>query len=222
MKFSGIVFFLFSLILNSGCSDFKNPFGLNSQIISNQLPIDEATTEEKQKIDQALTKIESLASELGYENNFRRIPVVVIAGGPPIGKKSGYCSWDENRSGQFIVLNRTIFATDSSPNRFDFLFGVLLHEIGHCYFGRTHDSRVFKKEGYRILIEVVDESGGSEISMDEVPVSIMYTKSSQESFVLIKVPQTFQKYFVAELLGLAQINSDEELVSIPGVRIVPK
>lgn len=206
----------------TGCSDLPNLLGMESQIYTKAIPSDEATSEEKEKIELALSKIESIATELGYDKKFRKLPIIVQATSLSMGRNSGYCAWDQNGDGRYIALNRSIFASDPSANRFDFLFGVLLHEIGHCYFRRGHESRVFKKEGFRISVEVTDESGGTQISLDEIPVSIMYTKTSQESFLLIKVPLNFQKYFVSEVLGVARINSDSDLANIPGVHLIPK
>lgn len=199
------------------CSQIGQQLGIEHQAYNIVVPNDESTAYERKIIKRTTKRIESIAHSLGKDETFNSIPVLVTTEDPSVTKRWGYCQWDENSNGVFIVLNREVFQKDLENTRLHFVFGVLLHEIGHCYFGRKHDTAVIKKEGYKINIETFDADGGTTITIDEFPVSIMYSKSSLVGSPLTGVPTSLERYFVAELLGLQRVSSVEDLEQLPGV-----
>jgi hypothetical protein len=199
------------------CSQIGQQLGIEHQAYNIVMPNDESTAYERKVIKRTTKKIESIARTLGRDLKFNSIPVLVTTEDPTVTKRWGYCQWDENEKGVFIVLNREVFRKDLEDSRLHFVFGVLLHEIGHCYFGRKHDTAVIKRDGYKISIETFDSEGGTTITIDEFPVSIMYSKSSLVGSPLTGVPTSLENYFVAELLGLQRVSSVEDLEELPGV-----
>jgi hypothetical protein len=199
------------------CSQIGQQLGIEHQAYTIVMPNDESTAYERRVIKRTTKKIEAIAYNLGKEETFESIPVLVTTEDPSVTKRWGYCQWDENGKGVFIVLNREVFQKDLENDRLHFVFGVLLHEIGHCYFGRKHDTAVIKKPGYKISIETFDADGGTTITIDEFPVSIMYSKSSLVGSPLTGVPTSLEHYFVAEILGLQRVSSVEDLEQLPGV-----
>jgi hypothetical protein len=214
---------LITFVFSSGCSDWKEKLGVDHGYTEQSVPNDESTQEERDRINSTLEKIENLAQKFGYSGKFRRLPISVITEDSNITHRIGYCAWDESGDGRFIALNRIIFQQDQPITRFDTVFDVLLHEIGHCYFKRMHDSEIVKKDGYAIEVLLVDSTGGTQMYFDELPISAMYTKSSIEGSPLTKLPVTFEEYFVSEIVRGVKIKSINEMInSIPGLRLVPK
>lgn len=181
-------------------------------------PSDEATSEERKKINETLEHISEIANKFGYKNDFNSIPVLVTSENVKVTGRIGYCQWDENRRGQYIFINRENFESDKRSSYLQNVFQVLLHEIGHCYFGRDHNPNVIKKPGYVAKVEVYDSTGGVDLFEMGFPVSIMYTGHSElcsgncpEGSSPIGAVKDFESYFVSELLGVQQTLSADDL-----------
>lgn len=60
----------------------------------------------------------------------------------------GYCVVDPVTNAKSIVVSRKALDEEKENTRSSLLFGLLLHEIGHCYFGRAHDDVAVTKKGH--------------------------------------------------------------------------
>ncbi|WP_413288804.1 hypothetical protein [Bdellovibrio sp. HCB337] len=190
------------------------------------IPEDESTAEEREKIAATLQHISALAAEVGYQNSFTSLPVWVTTEDEYENNRSAYCSWDDNNHGVYIVINRKVFEREKQEPRFQEVFAVLLHEIGHCYFSRGHSHERILKPGYIAEVQAVDSVGGTVFNESGFPVSIMYVgspASCQEncdaSFRITKVKE-FEKYFVSELVGTIKAMSADELEKFKSFRWV--
>jgi hypothetical protein len=183
-------------------------------------PGDEATVNERSQIKSTVYKIERLALDNGYDGKFDKIPILVSTENPKQSHWWGLCVKDEKNISQYILINRMVFEQEYSYPTQHYIFGVLLHEIGHCYFNREHDLRVVKKPGYLIMIDPYNSDYGPMNIYKEFPLSIMYADKDGSS-PFLGVSEQFENYFVMELLGLNKLLSFDDLSSFSGVQIVP-
>lgn len=185
------------------------------------VPTNEATKLEEDRIDLTLQEIEQISADLGRPRKFRSLPIVVTSEDPIATNRLGFCSSLGFGDNGFISINRAVLKDDTERNRLDYLFGVLLHEIGHCYFNRIHEDTVVQKPGFRFEVEVTDSVGGTTLYLDAFPVSIMNVAGDSAS-EMIRVPSAFKRYYVAEIMGIERLESVGEVEKFPGVRLIPK
>lgn len=205
--------FLFTLVVSLiSCSGFHS----SEQF---EMPADEATAEERVKIIETLKHISEIAMNKGYNEKFESIPVLVTSENIAETGRLGYCQWDQDHKGQYIVINRENFERDKQQPYLQTVFSVLLHEVGHCYFGREHDHRLIINSGYIAKVEVSNSVGGSRFFESGFPLSIMYVGSGgllcsgdcPEGFSAFGSIPEFQDYYVSELIGTQKSLSVEDI-----------
>jgi hypothetical protein len=175
-----------ALLPLAGCGSSERP-----------IPKDAAKADERQKINATLDEIEDLARELGSSARFRSIPVIVTKHNYPDSGSWGSCHRKSNGKGQYIAISRAAFDAEDASEKPEFaaVFQVLLHEIGHCYLNRKHDSsRIDAEDSYKSL-----------------PVSVMHPDPSHRSELF--VANRLKKYYVGELLGLRRAKTPRDLNS---------
>ncbi len=173
------------------------------------IPADEATAEERKQIDSTLLEIETLAGELGRPQSFRSLPIVVSTESMAKTERAGAC-YLENGRGRYILVNRVVLREEERLVGIGLqstLFRVLLHEIGHCYFGRDHLEDKLSERGRRLRFPADRFRRRPEFSELNV--------SSMESRTLL-LPIALKKYYVAEILGLFRARSLAELAQYTG------
>jgi hypothetical protein len=197
---------------------------LKSELNEYAVPADEATPAERQEIDDTLASISQKAAQYGYFNDFKSIPVLVTSEDSTVTGREGMCQWDKNYRGIFIKINRRVFDRDRSLGRFRAVFSVLLHEIGHCYLGRQHETTLLTEKSSHLQVEVTDKMGGTDFVEDGFPVSVMTvlhskncTENCEASSRLPSIPE-LQDYYVAEVIGFSRINSLRELAQFKCLR----
>lgn len=97
------------------------------------LPSNEATEVENLILSAALNKIQADFDELGVNVNLRSIPYhVAKLDGTPIG----------------IVINHDLFNYWGSESEFHYgpIYKILLHEIGHFFFGRRTENPIWNSQ----------------------------------------------------------------------------
>jgi hypothetical protein len=187
-----------ALLCLSGCS--KPKWTYRPQAV----PKDEATAEERKQIDDALMKISDLTEKFGTRREFKNIPIVVTTEDARAHKRDAYCA------GSFIALNRGLFDKNTV---FPHMPTILLHEIGHCYFGRGHDSQVFSKPGFNVVFYKHDLwHPGSEYQ-----VNVCATVMCKDGYL----PFPLLEYYVGELMGRPRVKDISELKTYGDFALVP-
>lgn len=212
---------LLACLLLGSCSDLKEKLGIDQPKAEKvTVPPDEATATERETITQTLQKISDLAAALGVSKKFDSIPVIVTTENPLKTNRVGYCQWDGDGNGVYIAINRSLFLTDPYM-KLDWVFATLLHEIGHCYFHRQHNTDAVSKPGYKIYVTVSDTFGGTVHDGRIFPVSMMYSDGYGGGTKFNAIPN-FQRYYVAEMLGLDRVQSVDELPQrFTGIEVIP-
>lgn len=157
------------------------------------MPADEATADERLRIQHTLDEIEGLAAALGRPQQFRSLPILVTTEDQNAAKRAGAC-FTVNGRGRYIIVNRNVLRQEevlSAAGVENTLFRVVLHEIGHCYLGRDHMGDQIFQAGRRISWR----RKGGEVGFPSLNVSSMEPHT-------LTMPNVLKKYYVAELLGL--------------------
>jgi hypothetical protein len=182
--------FLLAFLLLSGCGKriiYTDPVAPQSQ----------ASSALKADIDDELTKLEDDFRDINVNVDLKRLPVVIAP--LPFGVV-GRCQYGHRKSGIFIILSPVLFPGDNFESENDLyekeFVRVLLHEIGHCYFGRKHEAPAFLEiPGSAFEFD----QNGMTVRFDKIPRSLMPAQS------FYKMPKVLRKYYVAEIAGKAQL-----------------
>jgi hypothetical protein len=176
-------------------------------------PPDQSSAEETKAINATLARIEALTVEVGDERHFRSLPIIVReTADASVVPNFGACIRSAGKA-QYILLKKEVFVQEKRLVKMEAadrtLFRVLLHEIGHCYFGREHDNARIESEGQ--FLEIT--SGGKSLQYMSLDVSAMAEATLVQ-------PSALDKYYVAELLGLARATSPDEIKPFAEVKFV--
>ncbi len=141
----------------------------------------------------AVDQLQTNFQDNGVEVVLRSIPYHVTSSLPD--NIAGICVYQENGRPVGIAINRRVLNDwmIESATHYGFLYKALLHEIGHCFFGRDHDD------------------GHLEISLD------LFTENSMDLSVMIsgglaRTPKVLWPYYVKEIAGLDRINTQDDLM----------
>lgn len=152
------------------------------------VPNSEATTFEQEEINQTVSEIETLATSMGIDRNFKNFPVIVILEDSLNRKAQAYCKHERNGAGFYVAIMKSTmdeYRLLYKPHgKNSFLFMLLVHEFGHCFFGRGHHENTALR------------NGGS-----KVPVSAMMT-TSHNLLGMQELSQKVKSYYIAEIAGL--------------------
>ena len=171
-------------------------------------PASEASALQSSQIEEELKKLEVEFSELGVDINLHKIPVIV----KPMSDL-GRCTSNDKGKSLWITINPIIF---QSPSRGDYsmnettLYSVLLHEIGHCYFGRQHEENEYvSMEGHKVTFPHEYELVGYgkyrlNFRDNELPKTVMMVNRPP-------VPRVLRKYYTSEIAGLERLHSFADL-----------
>lgn len=168
------------------------------------IPEDQATEEERLLLSSTVRLIEDYASELGHNVKFDSVPIVIRVRENPAENIAGRCHYKYDLTGSHIEIFKDVVPISLARRENSFapeLFIVLLHEIGHCYFQRSHQNDLIKKSGYEMIFELRD----SDIVFSEVPSSVMIEAWN------MGLPKSLERYYVGEVLGLYRATTPEEL-----------
>lgn len=207
----GAIFIFYSFLFLS-CGAWA-PQGSSQNVA---VPKDEATSKDLLAIERTLELISEQASVLGYQNDFRDIPIVVRASGGQAESVAGRCHFTANGKGHYIELFKDVLELEAPRRSSAYctdLFIVLLHEIGHCYFHRPHDHAMIKEEGFEMIFQMPSAHGAAEVSYSELPASIMIGSWQ------VGIPRSLEKYYIAELLGLFRAQTPYDLQGFVKIRI---
>lgn len=197
----------FCIILLASCLAFAGCArdGTRAKKAQLQRPRDEASLEERAQINATVARIETLTKELGQPKTFRTLPIILSNEDSYTDHPAG-CVSVEGGDPQFIVIKRSVFDKENDlagAGVETSLFRVLLHEIGHCYFGRAHEEERLYTEN--MLIELGTLEGEQPLVYPVLDVSVMVPES-------LTLPVALEKYYVAELLGISRAKKVEDFM----------
>jgi hypothetical protein len=164
------------------------------------MPANQASLEVKAEISEELEKLQKDFDELNVSIDLKRLPVVVA---PLPFAVVGRCQYGSNNQGAYIILSPNLFGQveflplDGSHFEKEFV-RVLIHEIGHCYFGRMHEVPEFLQmpgSSFELRHE------GSAVVFDKIPSSLMPAES------VYRMPKALRKYYISELVGKARLSN---------------
>lgn len=186
---------LFVAALSCGCAKLEELTGREVHGASS-VPESKATADEQAAIDTTLDEISNLTEKFGPRKTFDTIPIVVNDEDMNKTKRGGFCSYGPS----YISINKAVFkpGSDDESN----LFNILLHEIGHCYFGRAHDQTTFFKDGFWVSVttrDYVRRRATSQLE-NEICVSMMCTSSQSTGLTKPPTPYQLREYYVGEIL----------------------
>lgn len=161
------------------------------------LPANQSSPYEQSVLSDALDKIQSDFDQLNVNVNLRSIRYSVAQLNSDL---AGYCIYRADGSPVGIALNHSIFENwqIESEREYGLLFKVLLHEIGHCFFGRHHEEELFTVPGFFLRIDLY---GNSRELWSHFPVSVM-----NDTGHLSSIPKSVWPYYVREVAGLDRVN----------------
>lgn len=222
MKTQALLSILF-VVAATGCaggndSDATGVAGAgDSQTVQSSADIysDEATAQERDLIEEQMSLIKGFAAEFGVDTDLNRIPIFVSSDASIPATTPSFCIMNGN-VGTKIVLNKNFFKDrvyDKDTGLASPLFNLLVHEIGHCYMGRSHEEALLKKKGYLVEFDVVNRKGRDVARYYSVQATMMHN-------TYFAMPKTLEKYYVGEIFGKWRARSLEQLQSQYDLRLV--
>lgn len=165
------------------------------------LPPAITTVDEKQQIAQALETIQAELDASGVKKDVSSVPVYVANIADP--KVQGQCFRNRKGKPMAIVLRRSLMQQVSTDeNLLPWYYTVLLHEIGHCHFGREHENEILQNTGHEMLFtNLSTDHKSSQYRMSYIAPSVMNLNGDK---MLLK---DLNSYFVREIAGLERIQS---------------
>jgi hypothetical protein len=181
------------------------------------IPEDTSTPEQRRLIARTVKRIERISEKIGSPQEFRRIPVIVTPENPDSSHRWGYCQFNYDQNGLYIAISKHIFEYSQflqARGTSDLLFQVLLHEFGHCYFGRPHDDTRLEIPNAVMELSWFSRSHQYEtLTMDSIPASIMISGAEMD------LPDALDTYYVGELLRIFRAQTAQDLSPFVTVQI---
>lgn len=163
------------------------------------IPENQATAVQNEKIQDTLLELTEIMKELGVDEDLTRIPIVVLDIEP-----GGQCFRTKDKNGIYIVLDKEVVDAEPVAEFYERpLFATLLHEIGHCYFGRSHTDEKIQAENK--LVRVNYPNASAFLDYYYLPISAMHGEST------FPIPKNLKKYYVGEVIGAEKAAIPEDL-----------
>jgi hypothetical protein len=186
----------------------------------NLVPASTASNWQQKEISTTLAEIQNFADELGLGKNFKSFPIVIVDSFPGPNEVLAYCQQDEDGAGVYIgILKSTMYDyIDRSDNNYNsFLYMLLVHEFGHCFYQRQHDESTIAFPGMHVFFRTRFFPPEYISIGSEIPVSVMtHTPRPETSHFL---PDGVKKYYLAEVAGLTRWQTLMDVEKTPGVHI---
>jgi hypothetical protein len=187
------------------------------------IPADDATPEERITLEKSMSHITEVFKENGYKGAFDKMPIIVTSGDPDTSGWVGLCAGIGEGTGRYIAIKHWAFEQDLKDDTKSEVTSILLHEIGHCYFGRGHDSELIASAEYIINITYFNERGGTQELVDGVPATIMYTTQGERPYrSILTSNRDLQTYYVRELLSIEHMRSVNDLRKFKSIKMIKK
>ena len=184
------------------------------QTLAIKVPADEADQGQRDQINASLAKIEGLTRALGQAHAFRSVPVIVTNDNHYTDHPAACVA--VNRVPQFILVKPSVFDDEArmAPGEVEStLFRVLLHEIGHCYFLREHEQAEIEEPGRLVELSLKQRGVTAKVQFPSLDATVMVPEN-------LSVPIALEKYYVAEILGLARAKTLQDFAPYAPLKYV--
>ncbi len=144
----------------------------------------------------AVDKIQRDFDEIGVNVDLRSIPYHVTTLEPTVG---GVCAYRADGSPIGIAISHDLlknWAVEDEHN-YGLIYKILLHEIGHCFFRRAHETDTFTIPNFFMILKTHDHSFLPKGSIE---------KSAMLDGGGAMIPKALWPYYVKEIAGLDRIN----------------
>lgn len=180
------------------------------------IPKDEATSSEKRHLQQIKSEIVKLFKQEGVHLDLNDVPIVVSS--ENLEGNAGLCVRDGDGAPVYMQLSPLLLSRSRSDLHSSAVeepgFIILLHEIGHCYFGREHDPAKLRAEDHLMVFTEKTSGGPSTLALTHLPVSIM--AEDYDSLL----PNSLKIYYVRELLGRDRFTHAKDLLRYSDVELI--
>ncbi len=197
----------------------QKPQNANSE---NVVPESIASAQEQNEIKSTISEIQELGDRLNLNKDFNSFPIKIVEKYPSDGDALAFCQQREDGTGVYIgILKSTMdnyFAHLQPQGENSFLYLLLVHEFGHCLYGRGHEEATISVPGLNIFFAGKNPAEYVEIG-GEIPVSAMMTQTSSRlgSYVL---PEGVKSYYLSEIAGIKRWKNREDLEAVIGVKLI--
>ncbi len=184
-------------------------------------PADIASNQDRKDIEAVKAEIQALADQVGVPGGFKDFPVIVVSKYPGQDGPLAYCHESQNRFARYIGIVKatmeTYLSEQHSHQDSSFLFKLLVHEYGHCFFDRGHDETMVGKPGYNIFIVLLDENG---TNLKPIGTEIAVSAMASINWWMTDLPRDLKKYYLREIAGQVRWHKFEDLQTQPGIRLL--
>ena len=173
-------------------------------------PENNASPIETEAFKEALATIQADFNAINVNVDLNSIPYSINN----LGSAAGICYKAGDGDIIGIALDHSLFERQyEDEDEYGYLYKVLLHEIGHCFFNRNHDEDYFKVADHDMMIRFypnrkLDRHGA-------IAQSVM----SELGFY--QVPKTIWPYYLKEIAGFDRIKTWEDILKYTEIIIVP-
>lgn len=196
------ILFLFAGI---GCANDDSSHSVQEPIQNAEAVQDEASSNERQMLEETMQLIQGYATEWGVTMDLNRIPIVVTSKRLDLNASS-QCVYRGNVGIKMLVqkqfFTERVYEKDTgyaSP-----LFNLLVHEIGHCYMMRKHEDALLRKTGYKAQFVIESNKGNEKAQYYSVQASMMHNQ-------YFRMPRLLERYYVGEIFGKFRAKSLDDL-----------
>jgi len=213
-----ILLAMFFLVTFVSCQDQdRRPLAL-------KVPASLATKDDNQEIQKTISEIQSIADKIRLQRDFSSFPIVIVDKYPgPLDNVAAFCQQAEDGGGVYIGIIKEYFdhyIKEIQPKYGNaFLYILLVHEIGHCFYNRGHEETRVRVPGKNIFFQRETDSNEYDLISGELPVSAM----SSEALSLLSghfMPEGVKEYFLAEIAGGKRWQNQEDLESTDGIKLI--
>lgn len=211
-----IIALILPMMLSLSC---QKPQNANSE---NIVPESIASAQEQSEIKNTVSEIQELGDRLRLNRDFNSFPIRIVEKYSGDGGALAFCQQREDGTGVYIgILKSTMdnyFAQLQPKGENSFLYLLIVHEFGHCLYGRDHEDATISVPGLNIFFAGKNPAEYVEIG-GEIPVSVMMTQASSSlgSYVL---PEDVKSYYLSEIAGLKRWKNREDLEAVNGVKLI--
>ncbi len=165
------------------------------------VPEDAATAEQRAQVEELKKEMEADFADAGRDLNLNQVRIIVA----DIGDRyAGACYKDDQGRPLAIALHPNALAHRTSPVFLPLAYTTLLHEVGHCYLNRDHETDYVTVPGQILMLDL-GESSPLKRPFSRLRATVMNDDNREP------LPTVLRPYYILEVLGEARATAWEDL-----------